>query len=249
MGGERLARDRSEAGDQVEDAGRKSGRLGGFREELGGERGVLGGLEDDGAAGGERGGDLRDDLVERVVPGVIAPTTPTGSSSTVELPIRSSKAYRAVSSAYEAATSTGTPACTICDSGSGEPSSAVMVSASSSLRAASASASAVSRAARSAGGVAAQAGKAARAARTAASTSSAVPAGTWAMTCSSTGFTTAIVSWPAAGRHAPSMYIWSWAFMAVSSRTCGAEPCCAERRSRATRGDTSHPPKLAPLVF
>ncbi len=38
-------------------------------EELGGERGVLGGLEDDGAARGEGRGRLGDDLVERVVPG------------------------------------------------------------------------------------------------------------------------------------------------------------------------------------
>lgn len=69
MLGERLTGDRAEAGDQVEDPGRQTGRLCGLGEELGGERGVLGRLEDHRAAGGERGGDLGDDLVERVVPG------------------------------------------------------------------------------------------------------------------------------------------------------------------------------------
>ncbi len=112
----------------------------------------------------------------------------------MEFPTFSSKAYVAASSAYDPATRIGTPACTACEKPSGEPSSAVTVPAISSLRATSTSRSAAIFAARSAGGVAAQPAKASRAARTAASTSSAVPAGTWPMTCSSAGFTTAIVS-------------------------------------------------------
>ncbi|SCM13005.1 hypothetical protein SAMN04883147_109115 [Streptomyces sp. DpondAA-F4] len=69
MLGQCLSGDRTEAGDEVEDAVRQARLLDGLGEELGGERGVLGGLEDDGAAGGEGGGHLGDDLVERVVPG------------------------------------------------------------------------------------------------------------------------------------------------------------------------------------
>lgn len=129
--------------------------------------------------------------------------------------MRSSKVKEAASSAYEPATAIGTPACTNWANCSGEPSSAVTVRAISSLRATSWSRRAAISAARSAGGVAAQPGNAARAARTAASMSSAVPAGTWAITCSSTGLTTAIVSVPAAGRHAPPMYIPSCAVIAI----------------------------------
>lgn len=168
----------------------------------------------------------------------MAPTTPTGSSRTVEFPIRSSKAYEAAISAKEEVTAIDPPTWTAFAKRSGAPSSAVTVSVNSPLRACSASRSAPISAARSAGGVAAQPGRAARAARTAASTSSAVPAGTSAMTWPSAGLTTSIRSAPTAGRHAPSMYIPSWAFMAFLPST-------------HLRVDPTSPTpyKLAPVVF
>ena len=58
----------SGAGDQVDHAGRQAGLVDGVEEQVGGQRGELGRFEDHRAAGGERGGDLGDDLVQRVVP-------------------------------------------------------------------------------------------------------------------------------------------------------------------------------------
>ncbi|CAM5244330.1 hypothetical protein STENM223S_09817 [Streptomyces tendae] len=100
MFGERLTGDRTEAGDQVEDTRRDAGLVHGLGEELGGERGVLGGLEHDGAAGGEGRGGFGDDLVERVVPrGDRADHADRFVVARSELPIRSSTEYVAASSA------------------------------------------------------------------------------------------------------------------------------------------------------
>src|SRR5690606_24354691 len=56
------------AGDEVEHAGWEADRVDDLGEEERRERGDLAGFEDDGAARGEGGGDLRDDLVQRIVP-------------------------------------------------------------------------------------------------------------------------------------------------------------------------------------
>ena len=64
----RLADDRARAGDQVEHAGRQADLVDDLGEDERVERGDLARLEHDGAAGGQRGRDLADDLVERVVP-------------------------------------------------------------------------------------------------------------------------------------------------------------------------------------
>ena len=69
VGGDRLTDDRAEAGDEVEDAGGKPGGVDHFGQEEGVKWRDLARLNDDGAAGGERGRDLRGDLVQRVVPG------------------------------------------------------------------------------------------------------------------------------------------------------------------------------------
>ncbi|GAA2908526.1 hypothetical protein GCM10020221_00820 [Streptomyces thioluteus] len=108
--------------------------------------------------------------------------------------MRSSKAWEAASSAYEAVTATGRPAWTRREKPMGAPSSAVTVAAISSRRVSRTEARAVRRRARSFGGVADQAGRAARAARTAASTSAAVPAGTVARTSSVAGLITSMTS-------------------------------------------------------
>ncbi len=68
MGGDRLADDRTGAGDQVEHAGRQADLVDDLGEDERVERGDLARLEHDGAAGGEGAADLADDLVERVVP-------------------------------------------------------------------------------------------------------------------------------------------------------------------------------------
>ena len=67
--GQRLPGDRPQPGDEVEHPGGQARFVDGLGEELRDQRGVLRGLEHDSAAGGECGGDLRDDLVKRVVPG------------------------------------------------------------------------------------------------------------------------------------------------------------------------------------
>ena len=91
MPDERLAGLRAGAGDEVEHALRQPGGLDRFGKHESVEWRDLGGLEHDGATGGKRGRDLERDLVQRIVPGVIAPTTPTGSRTTSELPTRCSK--------------------------------------------------------------------------------------------------------------------------------------------------------------
>ena len=125
---------------------------------------------------------------------MIAPTTPTGSWTTSELPIVSSVTGWAARSAYPRRTVRGRPAWTAFATLSGVPSSSPTVRAISPARPASASCSLPSTAPRSAIGVSAQPGNAARAAATARSTSSAVPAGTWPMISSVAGFSTGIVS-------------------------------------------------------
>jgi hypothetical protein len=65
---ERLAGDVAVPGHHVDHAGGQSGRVHALREQLRAERCVLGRLEDDRAAGGERGRDLADDHGDRVVP-------------------------------------------------------------------------------------------------------------------------------------------------------------------------------------
>ena len=173
----------------------------GLGEELGGQRGVLGGLEDDRAARGEGRGDLGDDLVQRVVPGRDraddADRLAAGRWSCRPSPRRRTRRPVRRTSRRPA---TGTPAWTVCENGErraelgGDGLGDLVLAGGEHV-----AQGARCRAARSAGGVAAQPGKAARAARTAASTSSAVPAGTWPMTCSSAGFTTSIVSGPGGG--------------------------------------------------
>ena len=66
--GDGLADDRADAGDEVEHAGGQADLVDDLGEDEGVERGDLARLQHDGAAGGERGRDLRGDLVERVVP-------------------------------------------------------------------------------------------------------------------------------------------------------------------------------------
>jgi len=136
---------------------------------------------------------------------VIAPTTPTGSSTTVELPICSSQATLVVSPAAVAMSMTGRPACTVCDSFVGAPISAEIVSATTPIRAASASCNRDRYFARSSGLVAAHPSKAARAAATARSTSAAVPEGTRPMISSVAGFSISITSVPDDATHWPSM--------------------------------------------
>ena len=57
------------AGDDVEHAGGQADLGGDLGEGEGGERGELGGLDDDGVAGGERGRDLPGEHQQREVPG------------------------------------------------------------------------------------------------------------------------------------------------------------------------------------
>ncbi len=85
------------------------------------------------------------------------------------------------------------------------PTSPVMVSAISWLRAPSSSASACSTFWRSAGAVWPHVSKAVLAAATALSTSSGVPSGMWPMTCSVEALMTSMVPLPVDGTQAPSM--------------------------------------------
>ena len=66
--GDRLADDRAEAGDEVEDAGGQADLLEDLGQRVRRQRRDLGRLQHDGAAGGQRRGDLGDHLVQRVVP-------------------------------------------------------------------------------------------------------------------------------------------------------------------------------------
>ena len=78
---ERSAAGFAEAGDDVDYARRQAAVGEIFGEFESGERSLLGGLEDAGAAGGKRGSEFPCGHQQRIVPGMICPATPTGSLS------------------------------------------------------------------------------------------------------------------------------------------------------------------------
>jgi hypothetical protein len=135
---------------------------------------------------------------------VIAPTTPTGSANTRELPTRSSNSYSASSLTYESSTEIGSPTWIRSASATGAPSSLTIVATASSLRSASASRSAARYPARLSGAVAAHSSAAPCAASTAASTSAGPAAGTAAITRSVAGLITSIRSLASASAQPPS---------------------------------------------
>jgi hypothetical protein len=137
---------------------------------------------------------------------VIAPTTPTGSRTTIELPIRSSNGNACRIPGTLPVVAMGRPAWMVFARVIGVPTSAETVRAISSARASSPFAIRSTARARSATGVAAQPSNAARAARTARSTSSAFPRGTRAMTSSVAAFPTSSHPVPAGAIQAPSTY-------------------------------------------
>ncbi len=126
--------------------------------------------------------------------GVIAPTTPIGSRTISELPTSSVQAKSSARPAMDSTTAAGNATWAVRDIPIGEPISAVIAWAISSVRAARPAPRRRSTSARCCGVVADQAGKAARAAATARSTSAAVPAGVSATTSPVAGFTTGRVS-------------------------------------------------------
>ena len=134
---------------------------------------------------------------------MIAPTTPTGSRTTSELPISSSHGTWATTWGIELNVIVGRPAWIIRDRPIGIPSSAATVAAISSARAASPSPIAASSSTRSPTGVCDQPSNASRAAPTARSTSSAVPWGMRPITSSVLALTTSSVSEPDGATHAP----------------------------------------------
>ena len=136
---------------------------------------------------------------------MIAPTTPTGSRTTSELPICSSQGKSLAISTTEAVDPAGRPAWIRCDSFLGMPTSREIRSAISSLRAASPSAMAWTYFTRASRSWADQSSNARRAAATAASTSAAVPSGMVPMTSSVEGSTTSIAPVPVEATQAPSM--------------------------------------------
>ncbi len=138
--------------------------------------------------------------------GVMAPTTPTGSRSTSELPICSANLTSWSSAGIDANVAIGMPTWTRRASLRGIPTSRAMRSAMSSARAPSPPAMAWSSSARRSTGVPAHPANAPYAAATARSTSSGTPAGTLPMTASVLGLTTSIVAVPAEATHRPSMY-------------------------------------------
>ena len=135
----------------------------------------------------------------------MAPTTPTGSRTTRELPTVCSQVKSFATCSIEPNVIIGRPTCTSCESTRGMPTSWVIRSASSSMRAPRPSWTLVSSAVRSSTGVAAQAGKAARAAATARSTSSAVPSGMVPITASVVESTTSRVPVPDEATQVPPM--------------------------------------------
>ncbi len=133
----------------------------------------------------------------------MAPTTPTGSRTTNDVPTSCSHVNPAAIGAMEPKVAMGRPTCTSWESTNGMPTSWVMRSARLSILAPRASLTLVRRAVRSSTGVDAQPGKACRAAATAASMSSMVPSGTEPMTASVVESITSIVPAPVEGTHAP----------------------------------------------
>ena len=123
-----------------------------------------------------------------------------GSRTTSELPMVCSQVKSAATWAMAPKLAMGRPTCTSWDRTRGIPTSWVMRSASSSIRAPRVSLTWVRRAVRSPTGVADQAGKASRAAATARSMSSIVPSGTVPMTSSLVESMTSIDP-GAGGRH------------------------------------------------
>ncbi len=136
---------------------------------------------------------------------MIAPTTPTGSRTTSELPIFSSHAIWPTSDGCDPKVIAGSPAWMPIDWAMGMPSSAEMSAAISSARSCRRTATAAHSSARSSTGTCDQPSKAARAAATARSTSSAVPAGMRPMTSSVVALTTSIVSLDEDAVHSPPM--------------------------------------------
>lgn len=133
----------------------------------------------------------------------MAPTTPTGSRTTRECPIRSSAVAAASSAVKPSSTRTGSPAWTRRENVIGDPISRVTVSASSSWCFTRASRSAVRAAVRSSTPVAAQPGSARRAASTARQTSSLPQSGTSPTIRRVAGFSTAIVPVARGAVHRP----------------------------------------------
>ncbi len=135
----------------------------------------------------------------------MAPTTPTGSCTTRELPISSSQGNVSTAWAASANAPAGRPTWIMPDSERGMPSSCEMVLAISSVRAARASPMRMSVLARSSREVLDQAGKAAAAACTALSTSSGVPSGMVARTSSVVESMTSSVPVPVEATQLPLM--------------------------------------------
>jgi len=81
MGRERGTGGFAEARNHIEDGRRDASLEAQFRQPERGERRLLRRLEHQGAAGGESAADLAACETQRSVPGMIAPTTPTGSFS------------------------------------------------------------------------------------------------------------------------------------------------------------------------
>ena len=135
----------------------------------------------------------------------MAPTTPTGSRTTSELPISSSHSNVSAALAASANAPAGRPTWIDPDSVIGMPTSCEITWAISSVRAARASPTRVSSLARSSRDVAAQPGNAAAAASTALSTSSGVPSGMVAKTSSVAESITSRTPVPVEGTQAPLM--------------------------------------------
>src|ERR1700722_14029659 len=136
----------------------------------------------------------------------MAPTTPTGSLITRELPISSCQLYDAARAALSANSPMGSPTWNVSVRLRGIPTSWLITSAISPARAWSPSAIFCRYAPRSLADVAAQPGKARLAAWTARSISAGVPAGIVANTSSVVESITSNVSDPDGETQAPSMY-------------------------------------------
>jgi hypothetical protein len=158
--------------------------------------------------------------------GVMAATTPTGAFTTLAPFTSSSQLNSSARRACEARWASGPATCIIWAILMGVPTSAEIVSASSSARALSTSAIRPRYLPRSPGAMAPHSSKAARAAATARSASSAPPAGTSAMTSSVAGLTTAMVSVASDATHFPPMKILEYrSSMGVPPRPCAFSRC------------------------
>ena len=207
MRGQRLADDRTDAGHQVEHAGREADVVDDLGEDERVDRRDLRRLEHDGAAGGQRVRDLGADLVERVVPRRDATDDADGLADDGVAVARAprTRTWMASSDAAENA-EMPVPTWMAADWPFGMPTSCVITSAISSRRASSSSATRRSSLPRSGAGSSDHAGNAAFAAATARSMSSGTPAGIVANTSSVVESITSSVSVPAGATHEPSMY-------------------------------------------